>query len=239
MPIKFAREFINSLNMSKRKFLLVTNCPSNTPKSLVQKLGRMDIEIKEENVLTSGQVTASYLQKDPNINKVFLLGGDALKDELEQRGLQIVDDNADCVVVGYDRMFTYEKMEKAVRMILDGAKFIATNSDPVIPCGSTLVPHTGALYVGIEAATGIKPLVMGKPEHYMLDEAVSILGCQRDDCCVIGDRLDTDIAFADRHGISSYLVLTGVTGINDLKYSAYKPTYVFNNLNEVIIHDGL
>lgn len=198
----------------------------------------MDIEIKEENVLTSGQVTAAYLQ-NLHLNRVFLLGGEALKDELEQRGIEITDEKPDCVVVGYDRGFTYNKMEQAVKMILDGARFIATNSDTTIPSGNSLVPHTGALYVGIEAATGVKPLVMGKPERYMLDEAVNILGCSKDDCCVIGDRLDTDIAFGERHGIRTYLLMTGVTRTEDLKGSLYKPTEVFNNLNEVILHEGL
>lgn len=216
---------------------MLTNCPSNTSLSLIEKLKGMDIVIKKENVLTSGQVTASYLQRFPALHRVFLLGGDALRSELENRGLKIVEDDADCVVVGYDTKFNYEKMKKAVWMILNGAKFIATNNDLTIPFGNTIVPHTGALYMGIQAATDVKPIVMGKPERYMLDEAIKMLGCSKEELCMIGDNLHTDILFGKHFDINTYLVLTGVTSREDVEASEIKPDYIFNDLKEVYKYD--
>ena len=197
----------------------------------------MNIIIKDENVLTSGQVTASYLEKNDIAERVYLLGGEALEKELCQRGIMVTQEDCDCVVVGYDRNFTYKKMAKAVRLIAGGAKFICTNGDLTIPHGDSFVPHTGAIALSIEAATGVKPSVMGKPEVTMLNKALDILNCKREDCCIIGDRLDTDIIMGVNFGIPSYLVLTGVTDNELLRQSKIKPTMVFKDLCEVLKYD--
>lgn len=230
--IPHAKEFIEYLNHSDRKYLLMTNCPSNTQRSLVEKLGKMGLTVSEDNILTSGQVTASYLVRK-SIERVYLVGGPALEMELRKRGIAIVQDGFDCVVVGYDVEFTYDKMKKASQAIRNGAKFICTNGDNVIPFRDTFVPHTGAIAASIEIASGIKPLVIGKPEWYMLDEALRILGCSKEECCIIGDNLETDILFGNRQGVSTYLVLTGVTKESDLEESTKKPDRVFEDLREV------
>lgn len=236
-PIEHAKEFIQYLQENNRKFILATNCPGNSPGGLVTKLSSMGIEVNESNILTSGQITASYISENKIASRIYLIGSQSLEEELIKKGLQVVQDNPDCVVVGFDRDFTYDKMKKAVGFILGGAKFIVTNSDYTIPEGDIIVPHTGALAAGIEISTGVKPLTLGKPEKYILEEVQHRLNCCKEECCIVGDRLDTDIATGIRFGIKSYLVMTGVTYYKLLEESEIKPTRVFNDLKELMIFD--
>jgi 4-nitrophenyl phosphatase len=236
-PIEHAKEFIQYLQQNNRKFILATNCPGNSPAGLVAKLSSMGIEVNESNILTSGQVTAAYIAENKIASKVYLIGSQALEEELIKKGIQVVQNEPDCVVVGFDRDFTYEKMKKAVGFILGGASFIATNCDYTIPEGELIVPHTGALSAGIEIATGVKPLILGKPEKYILEEVQHRLICCKEECCIIGDRLDTDIATGIRFGVNSYLVMTGVTGYDLLKESEIQPTRVFKDLKELMVFD--
>jgi 4-nitrophenyl phosphatase len=235
--IPHAKDFIEYLNLRDRKYLLLTNCPSNTQRSLVEKLGKMGLNVSEANILTSGQVTASYLVRN-NIRTVYLVGGTALEAELRKRGIEVVEDGFDCVVVGYDEDFTYDKMKKASQAIRNGARFICTNGDNVIPYRDTFVPHTGAIAGSIQLASGVMPVIIGKPEWYILDEALRILNCSKEECCIIGDNLETDILFGNKHGVSSYLVLTGVTKKTDLEVSIVKPVRVFEDLCQLMEFDA-
>jgi len=241
-PIPYAREFIEYLNENDRKYLLLTNCPGNTPGLLVEKLSRMGISVREDNILTSGQATASYLEKNYKGERVYLVGGEALEEELRKKGIDVTrelrGDGCDCVVVGYDKQFTYEKMTVASQLIAGGARFICTNGDLTIPHGETFVPHTGAISLSIEAASGVKPIVVGKPEKAMLDTAMELLGCRREDCCIIGDNLDTDISMGTRFNIQSFLVLTGVTNRDMAGQSVIRPSMIFENLLEVLRYES-
>lgn len=236
-PIPYAKEFIEYLNQQKRFFLLATNCPRNTSSSLLETLAKMGIQAGEDNIFTSGQATASFLARTSPGAKVYLVGGKALETELLKEGLQLVEDDPDYVVVGYDPDFTYEKMKKAVQRILKGAVFITTNEDTTIPTEEGIVPHTGAISSSIETATGIKPLVIGKPEKYFVDEALRRMGCEKEDCCIIGDRLETDILTGVKHDITSYLVFTGVTNEAMLEHSTIQPTKSFKDLGELVKFD--
>jgi len=234
VAIPHAKEFVNYLKRNNRRFLLLTNCPGNSPDRLRQKLYGMDIEVGPEHILTSGQATASYIAALNPAAKVYLIGSTALGNELMQRGMRLVEENADYVVVGYDKDFHYEKMKKASQMIFQGAQFICTNSDNAIPEGDMLVPHTGAIALSIQAVTGVEPVYIGKPNEFIIDEALKRLNCTKDDCCIIGDRLDTDILTGVKNEIESYLVLTGVTDRQQLQGSAIKPDKVFDNLKDIM-----
>jgi 4-nitrophenyl phosphatase len=236
-PIEHAKEFIQYLKMNNRKFLLATNCPGSTTGDLVKKLALMNIEAAEEDILTSGQVTASYISANKIASRVYVIGSKALEEEFIKKGVEVVQDNPDYVVVGFDRNFSYEKMEKAIRYINRGAGFIITNGDFTIPEGNEFIPHTGAIAAGIERATGVVPLVMGKPGEHFLAAAQGILMCSREECCVIGDRLDTDIAMGANLGIASYLVMTGVTTNELLEESPFKPTKAFEDLRDLMMFD--
>ena len=132
------------------------------------------------------------------------------------------------------RYLTVDKMKKAVQMISAGAVLIATNGDTTIPHGNTIVPHTGAIVAGIEAAAGKTAKVMGKPDMYMLDNALKRLGSSKEACCILGDNLETDIMMGYENDIMTYLVLTGVTDQEQLNDSKVKPTHVFKHLHELM-----
>lgn len=234
VPVKFAKKFINYLQLNNKEFILATNCPEHTSYELKFKLAEMDILVEEQRILTSGQATASYLAEYMPGARIYLIGSDAFRSELIKNGLKIVETKPDFVVVGFDRSFNYKKLSKAVKCIFEGAQFIITNNDFTIPYGDFIIPHTGAIASGIEAATGIKPIVMGKPEKYMLDASLKRLVCSKDNCCIIGDRLDTDIAMGKKYGVTTYLVMTGVTSKRLLNNSEIQPDRVFNDLNELM-----
>lgn len=236
-PVPYAEEFIRYLQENERKFLMVTNCPENSTEALLQKVREMGIEIGEENIISSGDATAGYISDNTTYKRIYLIGNEAFKDKLIEKGLQIVSDNPDCVVVGYDREFDYKKMKEATQFILDGAGFICTNCDNTIPEGDKIVPHTGSIVASIETATGVKPIMIEKPERYLLDAAINRFNCSKEQCCMIGDRLDTDIYFGVKQDIISFLVLTGITNKKILKDSEIQPTKIFNDLSEVMLFD--
>lgn len=232
--VDYADIFVNYLNKNNRKYLFVTNCPLNSPKIIAEKLKKMGIDADCDSVLTSGMVCSDYLLKKQYGKSIYVIGSPALKCELNKAGFELVENNPDVVVVGYDKDFTYEKMEKASISIRAGAVFVGTNIDNTIPYGNTFVPHTGSILASIIAATDKVPICIGKPSEFMLYSAIKKLDCQKNDCVVIGDRLDTDILFAVNNGIPGFLVLTGTTDLKMLAQSEIKPEKVFNNLNDII-----
>jgi len=236
-PIQYAKEFISYLQKKNRIFFMMTNCPGNSADALAQKVQGMGIDVGPDNIITSADATADYLANNTLCSKVYIIGSDALKEKIAEKGIDIVCERPDYVVVGYDKEFSYEKMKKAVQFILDGAGFICTNGDSTIPDGKKLVPHTGAIAASIESASGVKPVIIGKPEGYFLDTLSRRLNCRREQFCIVGDRLDTDIYFGVKQNILSFLVLTGVTSIDDLKKSSIQPTKVFKNLYELMMFD--
>ncbi|HHV60645.1 MAG TPA: HAD-IIA family hydrolase [Clostridiaceae bacterium] len=238
VPIPHAREFIRYLQQNRRKFLLVTNCPGNSTNALVEKVRNMGIHIGCNDIISSGDATAEFLCTSP-YKRIYLIGSDALKDKLVKKGINVVTEDADCVVVGYDLSFNYKKMKEAAQFILNGAGFVCTNYDLTIPDGDRVVPHTGSIAASIEAATGVKPVYMGKPEYYLLEAVIKRLNCSRDKCCTVGDRLDTDIYFGIRQNIKSFLVLTGVTTREMLRHSKIQPTRAFENLLDILSYYSL
>jgi len=220
-PIQHAKEFIRYLQGGNRTFFLVTNCPGSFQDDLAEKLQTMGIDVEPDNIITSADATADYLASNTFCSKVYFIGGNALKEKIARKGIDIVSEGPDYVVVGYDKEFNYEKMKKATQFILDGAGYVCTNGDSTIPDGNKLVPHTGAIAASIEAASGVKPMIIGKPEPYLLDMLSRRFNLKRDRFCIVGDRLDTDIYFGVKQNTFSFLVLAGVTGMEELKKVRY------------------
>jgi len=138
----------------------------------------------------------------------------------------------DFVVVGLDRGFDYQKLLKAQRAILSGAEFLATNPDPTFPTEEGLIPGAGSIVAAVERATGRRPKVIGKPEPFMLELALRLSGARREECVVVGDRLDTDILAGNRAGMITVLVLTGVTTEEEARRAEgeLRPKFVIPNL---------
>ena len=236
-----AREFVALLQQEGVPFLLLTNNSTRTPGQYVTKLAKMGVVIEESDVLTSAQATALYIERIARPGaRVYVIGEEGLRAALREKyttpyegGREIVETGADFVVVGMDTGLTYEKLRIATLLIRGGARFIATNPDKTLPTEEGLVPGNGAIIAALEAATGVAPFVVGKPEPAIFDLALARMGVGKEGAAVIGDRLETDILGGRRAGLMTILVLSGATSRQELENSSIKPDLVFENVRQL------
>jgi 4-nitrophenyl phosphatase len=226
-----APPFFRFLRARGIPFLLTTNNSTLLPSQYVEKVARMDIDVSEAEVLASADATASYLRQQASAGtRVYVIGESGLKAAIEAVGLTLAETDVRYVVVGLDRELTYQKLTTAVRLIREGAAFVGPNPDTTLPTDDGIVPGAGSFQAAITAATGVKPLIVGKPEPTML-----LIGCERlgpspAETAIIGDRLDTDIVGGHRAGLQTLLVLTGVSTRADAERADVKPDRVFADL---------
>lgn len=226
-----ARRFLAHLRQEQVPYILATNNSTMTPEQYVAKLAGMDIEVTEGNILTSGQAAALYLSKiAPPMARVYAIGEDGLFSALDSQGFRVTDQDIQYVVVGMDRQLTYEKLRIATLAIRRGAAFIGTNPDTTLPTEDGLVPGNGANLAALEAATGLPPLIIGKPQPTLLNLAMKKLGLRREGTAIIGDRLETDILGGKNAGITTVLVLSGISQPEELEDSSYQPDLVFQSI---------
>ena len=229
-----ANRFIDWLRERQIGFRLVSNNATRTPGEAAKSLASSGIPVAAADFLTSAIATALYLHKHDPEASVYVVGQEGLHIALQQAGIRLTEDNPDYVVVGLDRTLTYEKLARASLFIEKGARFIGTNPDTSFPTERGLEPGAGALLAALTAATGKQPLIIGKPEPFMLELAMQQLGGTQRDTAVLGDRLDTDIFGAERLELASILVLTGVSTRDELKTSPIKPDLIVSNLSELM-----
>lgn len=230
-----AQEFFDFLRRRNLKFCLITNNSTRTPAQFAEKLRGMDIDVGSDAVFTAGQATALYMKEvAPNHPPLYVIGEEGLTGPLLQAGFRLDNDAPRYLVMGLDRKFSYEKLERACLVLQAGATFVASNPDPSMPNeDGTFLPGAGALLAAVTACTGIEPIVIGKPQAKMLYLAMERLGTAPHETAIIGDRLDTDILAGVRAGITTILVLTGATRREDLFSSQARPDYVFDDLVEL------
>ena len=230
-----APSFFQLLREMALPFLLTTNNSSRRADQFAARLADMGISVRPEEVLTSAQATAEFLATTaPLGSPVFVIGEVGLRTSLEAQGFRLVDDaSAKYVVVGLDRGFNYQKLTVAIRAVLNGAQFIGPNPDPSLPMEDGLSPGAGAFQAAITAATGVQPIIIGKPEPTMLTIGLRLLGCASQEAAMIGDRLDTDIVGGKRAGMATILVLSGVATADLAAASPIKPDYVLRDLGEL------
>ena len=192
----------------------------------------MGIVTDVEHIVSSATGTAWYLRRQaPAGARVYIIGEEGIQHALLDDGLFTVDDQqADFVVVAIDRAFTYEKLSTACRLIHNGARFIATNTDTTYPLEIGLMPGAGSIVAAVQACAGVSPVVIGKPGPILMDMALEQMGARREQTAVLGDRLDTDIAGAVAAGMDSIMVLTGISTRADIETAPVKPTFVFDDL---------
>lgn len=226
-------DFIELLKELGKDFLFFTNNASKSPEYYMDKLARMGCPIRRNNITTAGEVTIRYLIENRPQQKVFLVGTSILEDSFKAAGINLVQDHPDIVVVSFDTTLTYEKISKACRFIRTGAEFIATHMDLNCPTEDGFIPDCGSICAMITASTGIKPRYFGKPFGETIDMIISMTGYAKEDMAIIGDRLYTDIATGYKNGVTSILVLSGETVLDDLASSEIKPDFVFNSIAEI------
>jgi 4-nitrophenyl phosphatase len=228
------REFVDFLRSREIGFVLATNNATRTPQQFVDKLARMGVTVHAHEVLTSALATADYLAGiAPPGTRVFAVGQDGLRSALRQAGFALVEDAADYVVVGMDFTVCYERLAEATLLIRAGARFIGTNPDRTFPSERGIVPGAGSLLAFLEAATGVSPTVIGKPETTMFEQALARMDAQPATTAVLGDRLETDILAGRRAGLLTVLVLSGVTDSALLSESEIQPDLVFDDVDHL------
>ncbi|MEJ2012452.1 MAG: HAD-IIA family hydrolase [Anaerolineales bacterium] len=233
-PLPGVPEFFHTLAERGSKFVLATNNPSKRPEEFAQKAQRFGVPANTDNVITCVQAVTHYLKrKYPPGSRVHVIGEKALKEQVEEAGYKLADENVVAVVVALDRQLTHDTFKRATLLIRGGAEFIGTNADPSYPTEEGFVPGSGMMVIALAATSDTQPLVMGKPGRVIFDLAQERLGLPFAEMASIGDRLDTDIEGGRRLGMRTILILSGIASRADLAHSRSKPDWVFESLVEL------
>ena len=228
------KEFVNWMIENDKRFVFLTNSAERTPHELSMKLHRMGLEVSPEHFYTSAMATAQFLSEQKPGCTAYVIGEAALTKAMYDEKIYMNDINPDYVVFGETRSLNYEKIEKAVKLVMNGAKLIGTNTDLTAKVESGIIPACRALISPIEMTTGRSAYYIGKPNPLMMRHALKKLDCHRVDAAIIGDRMDTDILSGIESELDTVLVLTGVTNKEDLVNYAYAPKYVLNDVGDIV-----
>jgi NagD protein len=234
-PIPGAEDFINRLKKSDSKFLILTNNPLYTQRDLEHRLKASGLEVPAENIFTSAIATAKFLQSQRPNGTAFVIGETGLTQALHEVGYVQTDTDPDYVVLGEVNNYNFEMITRAVRLINNGALFIATNPDATGPLESGIVPATGAMAALIEKATGKAPFFVGKPNPLMMRSAMRYLGVHSENTVMVGDRMDTDVVAGVMSGLETILVLSGVSTMADVERFPYRPGSIVNSVADIVI----
>ena len=228
-----ALAFIDLLKARGIDFLFLTNNSSRTRIEYAQKIARMGLALPEEQIFTSGEATAIYLAKQKPGARLYVVGTPALEREFSLHGFQLVDEDPDFAVLGFDTTLTYAKLWKLCDLVTAGVPYIATHPDINCPTETGFMPDIGAIMALVETSTGRKPdVIIGKPFEPIVAALVEKLQLPIEALCMIGDRLYTDIALGQT-GLTTVLVLSGETHLADLLDSPFQPDYTLANLGEL------
>ena len=220
--IEGAVNFINRLQENDIKFKFITNRSDRSRAEVSIHLNKLGVSATPSLVITSAMAVATVTKG----RRVYVLGSDNLKDNIQEAGAVITQDNPEDVVVGFDGKINFYDIQDACQKIFDGARFLATNPDVWINSEEGIVPENGSILAAITAITQIQPIIIGKPSPTIVNFALTEPEINRSSAIIIGDNLITDIAAANSLGLRSVLLLTGVTNLQAAKTSLIKPTWI-------------
>lgn len=229
-----ADAFIKRLRETGRPFLVLTNNSIYTPRDLHARLSRMGLDVPVESIWTSALATAKFLDNQHPGGTAYAIGEAGLTTALHDAGYVLTDADPDFVILGETRTYSFEALTKAIRLINDGARFIATNPDNTGPSPEGALPATGSVAALITKATGKDPYFIGKPNPLMMRTGLNALGAHSESSAMIGDRMDTDILAGLEAGMETFLVLTGVTGTADIDQYPFRPTNVVDSIADIV-----
>jgi NagD protein len=233
VPIKGAAEFIARLQARGCPFLILTNNSIYTPGDLQLRLQRIGLDVPDGCIYTSALATAHFLHAQRPGGTAYAIGEAGLTTALHETGYLLTEHNPDYVVLGETTAYSFERITHAIRLILGGARFIATNRDVNGPTDRGIVPATGAVAALITSATGVAPFFIGKPNPLMMRSALNAIDAHSESSVMIGDRMDTDIVAGTESGMETILVLTGVTQREDVERFPYRPTHIAASVAEI------
>lgn len=231
-----ALEFVRYVEATGRRILFFTNNSSRSPHVYMERLAGMGCPIRRDQIMTSGDVTITYLRETYQGKTVYLVGTPDLEESFDEAGILLWKKGAprpDIVVVGFDTTLTYEKLDRACDFIRRGSVFLATHLDINCPTENGFMPDCGAFCAAITLSTGVEPKYLGKPFRETVDMVLVRTGEEREKVAFVGDRLYTDVATGVNHGANGLLVLSGETKIEDMKDSQVKPDGIYQSLGEM------
>jgi NagD protein len=229
-----AAEFLARLRELDIPFLVLTNNSMYTRRDLAARLRRSGLEVPEESIWTSALATARFLEAQRPGGSAFAVGEAGLTTALHDAGYTLSDQDPDYVVLGETRTYSFDRITRAIRLVLDGARFIATNPDNIGPSPEGPLPATGSVAALVSRATGVTPYYVGKPNPLMMRSALNTLDAHSEDTAMIGDRMDTDIVAGLEAGLEAILVLTGVTPRADAERHPYRPSRIVESVADLI-----
>lgn len=231
-----AVEFIKRLRKEGKRVLFFTNNASHNAEFYITKLNKMGFMATEDELMSSGDVTAEFLLRHRAGKSVYLLGTPELRALFERRGIKLTDgENADITVTSFDTTLTYERLTRACTLIRNGSEFLCTHPDLNCPTEDGFIPDSGAIVACITASTGKAPVYFGKPYGTVVEMICEYTGVDKSEIVVFGDRLYTDIALGRKNGVTSVLVLTGEATAEDAAKSDAdeRPDHIYPSLREV------
>ncbi len=234
-----AVKFINYLRENGKRVMFFTNNASHNPEFYLDKLTSLGFSPDRSEILTAGDVTAQFLLRHRAGKSVYLVGTPELEEQFRRAGVNLINESAeraDVVVTSFDTTLTYKKLEAACRYIFGGAEYICTHPDFNCPTETGFIPDSGSIAALVTASTGIVPTYLGKPYAATIDMISEITGIAREEMCLFGDRLYTDIALGKRHGVTATLVLSGEATMDDVNAAAEcdRPDFIYADLGAVM-----
>ncbi len=229
-----AADFIDALQTSGRRFLVLTNNSIYTPRDLRARLLLGGIDVPEAAIWTSALATAQFLDDQRPGGTAYVIGEAGLTTALHEVGYVLTDRDPDYVVLGETRTYSFEAITRAIRLVTAGARFIATNPDATGPSPDGPLPATGSVAAMISRATGVDPYFVGKPNPLMMRSALNRIEAHSERTVMVGDRMDTDIKSGLEAGLRTVLVLSGSTAGHEVERFPYRPTRVVDSVADLV-----
>ncbi len=229
-----AGDVIKQWQAAGQRFLVLTNNSIYTPRDLSARLRATGLNIPEESIWTSALATADFLKSQKPKGSAFVIGEAGLTTALHEVGYIQTDVDPDYVVLGESRTFSFETLTKAIRLINNGARFIATNPDATGPSADGVLPATGSVAALITKATGRDPYIVGKPNPMMFRSAMNKINAHSESTGMIGDRMDTDVVAGIEAGLHTVLVLTGIADDAEIAKYPFRPNEILNSIADLL-----
>ena len=233
-PVPGAPEFVRRLRDSGKRFAVLTNNSIYTARDLRARLLVAGLDVPEEAIWTSALATATFLEDQLPRGSAYTIGEAGLTTALHGIGYVLTDREPDYVVLGETRTYSFSHITTAIRLVSNGARFIATNPDQIGPSPEGPLPACGAVAALITKATGVEPYFVGKPNPLMMRSALNRVEAHSETTAMIGDRMDTDIVAGIEAGLETVLVLTGVTRRDQVERFPYRPSRVVDSVADLI-----
>jgi NagD protein len=234
IAIDGAHRFLDTLRARGRPFLVLTNNSIYTPRDLSARLATAGLDVPEQSIWTSALATAQFVNQQRPGGRAHAVGEAGLTTALHDVGYTLTESDPDYVVLGETRTYSFEAITRAIRFVDGGARFVATNPDVVGPSSEGALPATGSVAALITKATGVEPYFIGKPNPIMMRYALNRMDAHSESTAMVGDSMNTDIIAGMEAGLTTFLVLTGITKPTDIERSAFRPSHVVASVADLV-----